>query len=60
MSDIIFEDALEQWQQLSETSIGSFLQILHNEIDNNEQFQRYLTRIDKIVIEIRSHEDPNS
>jgi len=59
MADIIFDDAISKWQHSSDTSFKNLLEILHTELGDPQQYERYLELCSGIIAEIRKMEKLN-
>ncbi|PLX95326.1 MAG: hypothetical protein C0620_04405 [Desulfuromonas sp.] len=56
MAEIIFDDALDVWQRAGEVSFDSLMQVLREEVDDAEKYERYLALCAETVEKIRQME----
>ncbi|PLX96461.1 MAG: hypothetical protein C0622_14795 [Desulfuromonas sp.] len=56
MADIIFDDALDLWQQAGATDFAAFLTTLQEEVSNEDQFDRFLEAAATEISEIKARE----
>jgi hypothetical protein len=59
MADIIFDDAMSKWQQSGGTSFKNLLEILHTELGDTQQYERYLELCSGTIAEIKQLENFN-
>lgn len=56
MADIIFDDAMNAWQQENNAPFQQLLLILREDINNAQQYERYLELCAQTIAEIRERE----
>ena len=56
MADIIFDDAMSEWQRSGAATFNNLLEILQAELGDTQQYERYLALCAETIAEIRQQE----
>lgn len=59
MADIIFDDALNKWQRAGDFTFSGLMRVLGDEVDDAQQFDRFVALYSKTIAEVQQREKLN-